>query len=61
MKLKNYLTEAKNTEFDIDDKFIDINSNNTKEKFTVKKTDAKGVYDEKGWYRLNKNCKKVKS
>jgi hypothetical protein len=44
--------------FKIGDKFIDINSNND-EVFTVSKVDGNGVYDEHGWYRLSKNCKKV--
>lgn len=44
--------------FKVGDKFIDINSNNDEE-FTVSKVDSDGVYDEHGWYRLSKNCKKV--
>jgi len=44
--------------FKVGDKFIDINSNND-EVFTVSKVDDDGVYDEHGWYRLLKNCKRV--
>ena len=47
-----------NEEFKISDKFIDINSSE-KEVFTVTETDSDGVYDEEGWYRLNKNCEKI--
>jgi hypothetical protein len=43
----------------IGDKFLDINSNNN-DVFTVSKVDEDGVYDENGWYRLLKNCKKIK-
>lgn len=58
--IDKYMNESKNnTKFSIGDKFIDINSNK-KDKFTVAKTDSSGVYDEDGWYRLNKNCKKTK-
>ena len=60
MKFKNHLNESSNTKFKIGDKFIDINSNKTNEKFTVTKIDSKGVYDEDGWYRLNKNCRRIK-
>ena len=58
IKLKDLLIE-KNTKFKIGDKFTDINSNKPKEEFTVLKVDGNGVYDKKGWYRLNKNCKSV--
>jgi len=58
IKLGEILNES-NSKFKVGDKFIDVNSKYKDEKFTVTRVDKEGVYDEHGWYRLNKNCKKV--
>jgi hypothetical protein len=52
------ISDVMDSTFKVGDKFIDINSNND-DVFTVSKVDNDGVYDEHGWYRLSKNCKKV--
>lgn len=43
----------------VGDKFTDLNSVNKNEVFTVTKLDGNCTYDEYGWYRLTKNCKKL--
>ena len=51
------MNAIKNPKFKIGDVFTDLNviPKYKNEKFTVTKVDYDGVYDQHGWYRLNKN------
>jgi hypothetical protein len=56
---KSSYLEYEPHDFEIGDKFTDINSNKKDEMFTVFRVDSQYIYDQFGKVRLSKNCKKI--